>query len=292
MKYLIQTARPRQWVKSAFLLTPALFTLQVLNPDVWLRLFYGMFGFSLIASAVYTLNDILNREEDRHHPLKRHRPIAAGRLSIQGASIWAVCLLLFGTGLMLQAGQHATLFGLVYFALMMLYSMLLRKYYLVDVLVIAVGFVLRVEAGAGIIEEPVSHWLLLCTFTIALYMAMIKRRQEIATLSKQEISTRQALRSYPCLSIIDGWIAALGGMTVLCYALYTVDPATVAKHQTGALLYTVPFVVYGIFRYRTLTDIGGAGEDPAGLVLNDTGIRLVVVLWALTVGAILFFAGN
>lgn len=181
------------------------------------------------------------------------------------------------------------MFGLIYFALMMLYSVLLRKYYLVDVLVIAVGFVLRVEAGAGIIDEPVSHWLLLCTFTIALYMAMIKRRQEIATLSQQELSTRQALRNYPGLNIIDGWIAALGGMTVLCYALYTVDPVTVAKHHTGALLYTVPFVVYGIFRYRTLAEPDGAGEDPAGLVLKDAGIRLVVVLWALTIAAILFF---
>ncbi len=160
-----------------------------------------------------------------------------------------------------------------------------------DVIFIAVGFVLRVEAGAALIQQPVSHWLLLCTFTIALFLGMIKRRQEIGALKEIDaVSTREVLADYPPLSIIDGWINVLAAITLICYALYTVDPSTIAKHHTGSLIYTLPFALYGIFRYQKISLYGRAGEDPTKLVVSDVGIRTVVILWAVTVGSILYIA--
>jgi len=283
------TARPRQWIKSSFLFAPALFTLRILEPDIWLTLIAGAFGFSFIASAVYAFNDIINRAEDRIHPLKRTRPVASGELACWKAGLLSIILLLIGVFLLWLSNNQAVLFGLGYVSLMVVYTIYLRKLFLLDVIVIAIGFVLRVEAGACLINEPVSRWLLLCTFTIALFLAMIKRRQELAALSEDGMKkSRQALADYPQLSIVDGWISVLGGMTALCYALYTMDPTTIAKHHTEVLIYTFPFVLYGIFRYRTISLSGRAGEDPAALIFKDFGIKLVVLLWVVTVGVILY----
>jgi len=290
IKYIVQTLRPRQWVKSFFLLAPALFTLEVLNPAHWVHLLAGFFGFSLAASALYTLNDILDRVEDRQHPLKRRRPVAGGNLSVAEAGIIAATALAAGLWLLKFASPSAAVLAVGYAVLMLAYTLWLKRMMILDVIIIAMGFVLRVETGAVIVGERVSQWLLLCTFTIALFLGMIKRRQEIAVLSAGAGQTRKSLAEYPSVSIIDGWINVLAGMTVICYALYTVDPNTVQKHHTEALLLTLPFVLYGIFHYQKLALTGREGEDPAALITKDWGIKLVVALWVLVSGVILYLA--
>jgi len=288
-KALVISARPWQWVKSSFLLIPALFTLEILNQHSWLNLSAGVLGFSFVASSIYIFNDLINRKEDKDHPVKCHRPIASGALNAAPAGLFAILLVGIGLFLLLSASRSAATFGIFYVAIMILYTIFFRLLYIVDVIFIASGFVLRVEAGAALINQPVSHWLLLCTFTIALFLGMIKRRQEIAALEDQAISkSRKVLGDYPPLPIIDGWINILAAITLICYALYTVDPATIAKHQTDNLLYTLPFALYGIFRYQKISLYGRAGEDPTKLVISDVGIRFAVILWVLAVGGILY----
>ncbi len=288
---LWKTSRPRQWIKSSFLFAPALFTLQILDIGLWKVLILGAVGFSLIASSVYTFNDIINLREDKNHPQKRSRPLASGTLSIRAAALYAVFLLISGSFLLYQTNLTAFYFGLSYFALMFAYTIYLRRLFLIDVIIIAIGFVLRVETGASLINEPVSRWILLCTFTIALFLVLIKRREEIQTLNRMGIEcTREVLNQYPELSIVDNWISVIGGMAILSYALYTLDAVTIAKHNTSNLIYTFPFVIYGIFRYRTISLRDLYGEDPAELILKDFGIKTTIVLWVTTVGLILFFA--
>ncbi len=285
------TLRPRQWVKSSFILAPALFTLKLLDPSTWPVLLAGLFGFSLVSSAVYAFNDICNRGEDRLHPDKRYRPVASGELAVWKAALLSIVSLVIGVGLLLWTDIAAVLIAAVYVVLMVAYTLYLRQLLVLDVIIVAIGFVLRVLAGALIIHEPVSHWLLLCTFTIALFLGMIKRRQEIVVLGAEGSGAgRAVLAHYPDRSILDGWINVLTGMTVICYALYTVDPHTTQKHHTGALIYTLPFVLYGIFRYQQLALVGRAGEDPTKLLLSDPVIKVVVLLWAVCVGVILYLA--
>jgi len=295
---LFDTTRPKQWIKNLFIFAPALFTLRILDSHLWGDLLLGFIGFSLVSSAVYTLNDIFNRAEDRLHPVKKNRPIAVGTLSIPLAVLLIAILLSAGAGLLTLVSYPAVFIALAYFALMLLYTLWFRRLMIVDVIIIGIGFVLRVETGAQIINEPTSHWIILCTFTIALFLALIKRRQEIiiTTSLPDDRSVpsggRSVLSRYPNPTILDSWITVLAGMTILSYALYTVDPGTIAKHHTNMLLYTVPFVVYGIFRYHQRALTGSAGENPAQIVLTDTGIRFAVVLWVGAVGTILWIAGG
>lgn len=290
-KYLLKSARLWQWIKSSFLLVPALFTLEILNRSHWGDLATGVFGFSLVASSIYIFNDIINKKEDRQHPIKSLRPIASGMLKSRTAGIFSISLAAIGLFLLIRASENVALFGVYYVLIMVLYTIYFRRLYIVDVIFIAVGFVLRVEAGAALIDQPVSHWLLLCTFTIALFLGMIKRRQEIGALGgSHETHSRKVLADYPPLQIIDGWINILAAITLMCYALYTVDPATIAKHHTNALIYTLPFAFYGIFRYQKISLFGRGGEDPTKLVISDIGIRFAVILWVVTVGIILYLA--
>lgn len=285
------SARPRHWIKSSFLIVPALFTLQILDPHSWIRLISGVLGFSLIASSIYIINDIINRSEDELHPLKKNRPIASGILSVGHASAFSMVCFVSGSILLGLANISAVQYGLGYFGLMIVYTVFLRNLYIIDVITIAIGFVLRIMAGANLIDEPVSYWLILCTFTIAVFLGLIKRRQEIAAIEYAEPKpTRKVLSAYPSLSIVDGWINVLAGMTVLCYALYTVDPQTIEKHHTGRLVYTLPFVLYGIFHYQSIALSGRKGEDPVQLISGDTGLRIVVAVWGITVAGILYLA--
>lgn len=290
LRLIIRTYRLRQWVKSGFVLAPALFTLHILVPAEWGRLALGVIGFSLVASAAYVLNDILNQQEDRLHPVKRTRPIASGDLKIGSALGGMAAALGGGMVIVAMATPRGAMIAGGYFLMIAAYSGWLRKVLIVDLLLVAAGFVLRILVGAALIDEPVSHWLLLCTFTIALYLGLVKRRQEIAAMGEGEPATRSVLKNYPPLSIIDSWITVMTAMTLLCYALYTVDSETVEKHHTGALIYTLPLVLYGVFRYQKLALTDRAGEDPTALVLEDNGLKAVVALWAVAVAVILTIA--
>jgi 4-hydroxybenzoate polyprenyltransferase len=271
----IQAMRPKQWLKNGFVFAPLLFGKAFLDPHkLWLAL-TAFALFSATASAVYILNDILDVERDRAHPNKKNRPIASGRLPVPVA---AALGLLLATGALtiafIRMPDLATILA-VYLVINLGYSLGLKHVVIIDIFAIAIGFVLRVFGGAVAIEVEASRWLLTCTIFISLFLAACKRRGEI-TLVGDSAATRAVLRSYS-IGYVDQIINLAAAGTVMTYALYTLDPVTIAKLHTHDLIFTLPFVIYGILRYMHIVQHKGQGGSPTEALLRDRWILVTVV---------------
>jgi 4-hydroxybenzoate polyprenyltransferase len=269
--------RPGQWTKNLFVLAPLLFGKALSDQRASTRTFAAAVAFCGVASALYLLNDVLDREADRRHPWKRLRPIASGEVSVGGALAFAAVLFAGSIGLAAGLAPAALPTLLGYAVLTGAYSLVLKRVLLLDVFVIASGFVLRVLAGSAAAAVRPSHWLLLCTFFLALFLALSKRRGELAAGGP---AARPSLASVD-VSLIDSFENVALAVTTVCYALYTVAPETVAWFGTDRLLLTVPFVVFGLFRWRLLETRGG-GEDTTSDLFTDRGLLAAVVLWGVT----------
>jgi 4-hydroxybenzoate polyprenyltransferase len=271
----IQAMRPKQWLKNGFVFAPLLFGKAFLDPHkLWLAL-TAFALFSATASAVYILNDILDVERDRAHPNKKNRPIASGRLPVPVAAAQG---LLLATGALtiafIRMPDLATILA-VYLVINLGYSLGLKHVVIIDIFAIAIGFVLRVFGGAVAIEVEASRWLLTCTIFISLFLAACKRRGEI-TLVGDSAATRAVLRSYS-IGYVDQIINLAAAGTVMTYALYTLDPVTIAKLHTHDLIFTLPFVIYGILRYMHIVQHKGQGGSPTEALLRDRWILVTVV---------------
>ncbi len=283
--------RPRQWVKNFILFAGLIFSRAGGDPRFVQRALLGFAAFSLLSSAVYVLNDWLDRESDRQHPEKRHRPIASGRLG-GGAALGLILALLAASGwIVLGLGTGFALAAGAYLALNLAYGLGLKQVLIVDVLCIASGFVLRAIAGVEALRplDPgiaISPWLQVCTFFGALLLGSIKRRQELALV--EEGSRRSVLKQYT-LPLLDDIIRITAACTLFSYALYTIAPATVEKFHTESLVFTIPFVVFGIFRYLFLTRARDQGENPTEVLLRDRPLLLGVLLWLASVTAIVYW---
>lgn len=283
---VLQSLRPRQWVKNLFVFAGVIFSQQLFTPEVWhagsaFALFCGLSG------AIYLLNDVADAEKDRLHPVKRHRPVASGRLS-RGAALTVGALLLAGSlALSFALGWRFGLVALAYGALLTTYSVWLKHLVILDVLTVAVGFVLRAVAGAVAVEAEISGWLLICTVLIALFLALGKRRHEYLTLHGGAAAHRPILAEYS-EGFIDQMIAVVTASTVTAYALYTMSPETVAKFHTRLLPVTLPFVLYGIFRYLYLLYRRELGGNPTDLVVSDRALLVNTVLWATTLLVLIY----
>jgi 4-hydroxybenzoate polyprenyltransferase len=283
---ILQSLRPRQWVKNLFVFAGVIFSQQLFTPEVWhagsaFLLFCGLSG------AIYLLNDVADAEKDRLHPVKRHRPVASGRLS-RGAALAVGTLLLAGSlALSFALGWRFGLVALAYGALLTAYSVWLKHLVILDVLTVAVGFVLRAVAGAVAVEAEISGWLLICTVLIALFLALGKRRHEYLTLHGGAAAHRPILAEYS-EGFIDQMIAVVTASTVTAYALYTMSPETVAKFHTRLLPITLPFVLYGIFRYLYLLYRRELGGNPTDLVVSDRALLVNTVLWATTLLVLIY----
>lgn len=240
-------------------------------------------AFCATSSSIYLLNDLFDREADRLHPVKRNRPIASGAVSVPAAAGTALGLLVGAVAAVLVWSLPALAPMAIYAALMALYSGLLKQVSLLDVLVIAGGFVLRVVAGSRAAGVAPSHWLLLCTFFLALYLALGKRRGELI-LGNGVV--RPSLKAVP-VAMIESFENIAMAVTIVCYTIYTVAPETVAWFGTDRLLLTVPFVVFGLFRWRLLEARGG-GEDPSGDLFRDPGLVATIVLWGVACGVLIY----
>lgn len=297
----LRALRPHQWVKNLLVFAPLLFftrteggtgTPRLSDPHAWLLAIGAFATFCLTASAIYLLNDIVDRDEDRRHPKKRLRPIASGALSVRRAVALLVGLFAGGTMLTLYTTHGAgdldvttTALGpaffvwpLSYLGLNLLYSFWGKRVVVIDCMCIALGFQLRVLAGAAAIAVETSHWISLCTFFFALFLAFCKRYEEVGRQAETDGRTRATMRDYtePLLNMIIGPLAAL---SILTYALYTVSPETVARHHTDALMYTVPVVTYGVFRYLFLVYRRSEGADPARLLFRDLPLVLSGIVY-------------
>ncbi len=284
IKVLFQQMRVRQWTKNAVLFAGVIFSLHFTESRELLRAFEGFLAFCLLASAVYTLNDLGDAQADRLHPKKRLRPIPSGRLSRPAAYALVVVLLGLAAALSLPLGRGFVITAGVYLGLNLAYSFGLKRVVLLDVIIIALGFVVRAVAGveALSVREQISPWLLVCTLFLALFLAVCKRRQERALLADQAEGHRRTLVEYPP-ELVDQLIPVVTAATVISYTIYTVNPATVERFGTEKLVYTVPFVIYGVFRYLYLVYRHQRGGSPSEVFLSDVPILINVLLWVVTV---------
>jgi 4-hydroxybenzoate polyprenyltransferase len=283
---LLASLRPRQWVKNLFVFAGVIFSQQLLTPRVWPAL--AAFAiFCGLSGAIYLFNDVADVDKDRLHESKRRRPVASGALPIGAAIGFGVLLL---AGCLAAAFRLSPAFGLValfYGALLTAYSLWLKHLVILDVLTVAAGFVLRAVAGAVAVDVEISGWLLICTILIALFLALGKRRHEYRSLQGDAAAHRPILAEYS-EGFLDQMISVVTASTVITYALYTMSPETVAKFHTRLLPLTLPFVLYGIFRYLYLLYRRDLGGSPSDLLVTDRGLLLDALLWIVTTLAIIY----
>ena len=279
---LLRAMRPGQWAKNVFVLAPLLFARQLGDPVVLGRAVLAFAAFSLVASAVYLFNDIRDREEDRHHPRKRLRPIAAGRLPVAAAAAGAAALAAAALLLGLTLGGGFLAILAVYLAANLAYSLGLKRMVIVDVMVLSVGFVLRVMAGGVAVGVEVSAWLILCTSFLALFLAFSKRRHELILLAGEASGQRQVLSHYSP-AFLDQMINVVTAGTVVAYAVYAISPETAEKYHTRDLIFTMPFVLFGIFRYLYLIYQRPSERNPTEAILGDKPFLVNILLWVASV---------
>jgi 4-hydroxybenzoate polyprenyltransferase len=286
---VLASLRPRQWIKNLFVFGGLIFAQQLFFPPaVWTAL--GAFViFCGLSGAIYLLNDVADRDKDRLHPDKRLRPIASGRLPVPAALGAALVLIGGGLAAATWLSLPFAVVALAYVVLLSAYSAWLKHIVIVDVLVVAIGFVLRAVAGALAISVAISGWLLICTILLALFLALGKRRHEVLALGEAAARHRPILAEYSA-ALLDQMIAVVTASTVTAYALYTMSPETVAKFQTPLLPVTLPFVLYGIFRYLYLLYRRELGGNPTDIVLRDRALLLNSLLW-LAVVLVLLYGG-
>jgi len=283
---LVVSLRPRQWVKNLFVFGGLVFSQRLFTASVWPAL--GAFAiFCALSGAIYLFNDVADRDKDRLHPSKRERPIASGLLAIPVALGSAIMLIVVGLAAAAALSPSFAVVALTYVGLLNLYSVALKHVVIVDVLTVAIGFVLRAIGGALAIGVDISGWLLICTILIALFLALGKRRHEYLTLEGEAARHRPILAEYSA-GLLDQMIAVVTASTVTAYALYTMSPETVAKFHTQLLPATLPFVLYGIFRYLYLLYRRQLGGNPSELFLNDRALLVNTVGWILAVLLIIY----
>ena len=290
---LVKSLRPYQWVKNGLVLAGVLFAGRLTDPRALFLAAEGLVAFSLLSGAVYLFNDLHDLAADRLHPKKRLRPLASGRLSPGFARAGLAVVLLAATLLAWHLGPRFAATAAAYLGLNLAYSLGLKHVVLVDVLAIALGFVLRAIAGVALLvplvpDVELSPWLLVCTFFLALFLACGKRRQELLHQDgTQAADRRRVLLAYNA-PFLDTLVAVSAATTLVAYAIYTIWPATVAKFHTTGLLWTIPLVTYGIFRYLWLTRMQDEGEDPSHAIIADRPLLLAIGLWAVLVAIVLY----
>jgi 4-hydroxybenzoate polyprenyltransferase len=288
---LFVSLRPHQWTKNLVVLAALGLSKHLFEPRPLLRALLAFALFCGLSGAVYLLNDVADVEQDRIHPLKRRRPLASGALSLRTAATVAVLLGLACLGLSALLGRSFALCAAAYLALNLLYSFRLKEIVIVDVLAVSLGFVLRAVAGAVAIAVEISDWLLICTILLALFLVLAKRRHELTSLNLEAAGHRKILAEYSPY-LLDQMIAVVTASCVTAYAFYTTAADTREKYQTDRLVWTLPFVLYGIFRYLYLVHRKEQGGSPSDVLLTDRPLLVAVALWAVTLVIIVYTAGG
>jgi len=284
---LLRACRPKQWTKNAIVLAPLVFAERALVPRDVLGALVGFALFCAASSGLYLVNDLCDLEEDRLHPQKRLRPLASGQLGRGLATGTALLLLLVPAGIGVAVASRFGLVLISYVLLIAAYSFGLKSVVILDLFVLATGFVLRAVAGAVIINAEISDWLLVCTFFLALFLALCKRRHERVLLGESAHEHRAVLSHYTPY-LLDQMIVAVAAGVMLSYTLYTVAPETVAKFGTTNLKFTVPFVLMGVFRYLYLVHRREQGGAPEMVLLTDLPLILIILIWAAVVALVVY----
>ena len=286
---LLFSLRPSQWTKNLIIFGALLFSERLLLFDIpSVLLSVGAFAvFCALSGVVYLVNDVMDREADRSHPLKQHRPIAAGVVPVRAALLFAALVATAALAAAFALRPAFGAIGAVYLALLALYSGVLKHIVIIDVLAIAFGFFLRAAAGAVVLGVTISHWLLILTILLALFLALSKRRHELVLLADSATSHRRILQEYTPY-LLDQMIAVVTASTLVAYAIYTVSNETIQKFGTSLLGLTLPFPLYGIFRYLYLVHQKEGGGNPSSMLFNDRPLLICVALWAAAVAFIIY----
>jgi 4-hydroxybenzoate polyprenyltransferase len=284
---LLLAVRPGQWTKNLIVFAGLIFGRELFDPVAVAMAAAAFVIFCALSGVVYLVNDVVDRGVDRQHPVKCRRPIASGAIEPSAALAVAGVLLAAALGAAFLLGWAFGLVSTSYVALLGLYSGWLKHIVILDVLTIAIGFVLRAAAGAVVLNVPISHWLLVCTILLALFLALSKRRHELVSLADRASGHRPTLGEYSPY-LLDQMIAVVTASTLIGYAFYTISPETVEKFQTDLLGLTIPFPLYGIFRYLYLVHQKLGGGSPAEMLLTDRPLLICVALWAATVVLIIY----
>ena len=284
MKKTLLLIRPQQWIKNGFVLIPMFFGGRLLNVDDAIASVVTFFAFSFVASAIYCFNDIIDVEADRRHPIKCHRPIASGAVSVPTAYALMVILTLLSALLLFflpqRAGETAGIVAF-YFLLNMAYCLWLKRHAIIDVCTVAFGFVLRILAGGMACEVAVSNWLVLMTFLLALFLSFAKRRDDVLRMNETGEPPRRNTIRYN-LTFINQAITVTGTVTLVCYIMYTVSPEVVSRFHAPYLYLTSIFVLVGLLRYMQLTVVDEVSGDPTKILLRDRFTQAIVVAWIMS----------
>jgi len=274
------TLRPHHWVKNTFVFAPLVFSGQFAQLTACLKAALVFVSFCIVSSAIYVVNDLCDMCEDRRHPVKKYRPIASGAVDPGVAKLLSVILIVSGLALASFLYFHVFLVVLLYVVINIAYSLVIKHIVILDVLTIAVGFVLRIVAGGMAISVIPSHWLILCTVMISTFLGFTKRRAELLTVDIDKDNSRPVLKDYS-IAFLDQVIPMVTGATIIAYALYTVDSHTLKVLGTRAMLVTLPFVIYGLFRYIYIIYHLQQGADPTETLIRDVPTIVNFMIWIL-----------
>ncbi len=285
----INLIRTRQWIKNLFIFVPLLFSKHLFDSDYFILVLFGFIAFSLVASIVYIINDIVDTEADKLHPSKKFRPLPSGKISKRNAIFTAVLLALIVLGMVPFFNLKFVLGLTFYLILNLLYSLVLKHMVLLDIFSIAIGFMLRILSGAFVIDVYISNWLILTTLFISLFLAIMKRQSELKLVESNhdKTSTRRVLSFYS-LEFTNQMATIAASGVIICYALYTVAERTISIFHTENLIYTTTFVVFGIFRYMYLVYMDKKGENTTEIMLTDIPMIINFLLYLITTTLIIY----
>ena len=280
IKELITTMRPKQWYKNLVIFVGIIFSLNLLNFQMWLDVISAFAIFCMLSGSEYIINDIIDVEKDRKHPKKCKRPIASGKLKASYALLFAIILIIVAGGGAYLINTQFLVVSITYFLLILSYSLFLKHLIIVDILVISIGFVIRAIAGCLAINVFISPWLVICAFLLALFLALGKRRHELILLAENAKEHRRILEGYS-VEMLDQMISITTGALIISYSLYTFLTDNIC------MMFTIPLVIYGLFRYLFLVHSKNIGEEPE-MLFKDKGMVICMVLWVVLVVAILY----
>jgi 4-hydroxybenzoate polyprenyltransferase len=284
---LLASLRPEQWTKNLIVFAAVLFSQRLFDLEALGRSVAAFAVFCVLSGVVYLVNDLIDQDADRQHPTKRHRPIASGALAPGTAAVWAATL---GVAATAAAAWLSPLFAVIavgYLGLVAIYSRWTKHVVILDVLSIAIGFVLRAAAGGVVIAVPVSEWLLVCTVLLALFLGLAKRRHELTLLSDGAVGHRRILEEYSPY-LLDQMIGVVTASTLMAYIIYVTSPDTIERFGTHLLVLTVPFPIYGILRYLYLVHRKDGGGNPSELLITDRPLLICVALWGLATTLVIY----
>ena len=277
----LRLARPKQWTKNGFVLAGVVFAQKAFVVSSAASALLAFLAFCALSGAVYAANDVLDVEEDRKHPIKRRRPVASGEVSARSAMVFAAMLVVAGLALGFAVDLGVGLAGVAYLALQVVYTLVLKHTAILDVMSISTGFVIRALAGVAAVGSPISPWLIVCTALLTLFLGFSKRRHEIASLGDAATIHRKNLRDYS-VPLLDEMMNIMISATIIAYVLYTFF-----EYDNYYMMSSIPFVVYGVFRYMLLVHRNGGG-NPDTLLLRDRPLQIALLLWLVVVGTIIY----